>query len=151
MASNGAARGTSASMGVAIGSHPGGTATTSTSTPSTPITPITPTPTTPTTPTNPIGATPISAGLDASSYSISAGQSVTLTARLITASAPATGTVTFTENDSRFGCSEIPVSNGVASCTTTGLEVGSHAIRGIYSGDANNSNGVAGPITITVK
>jgi len=154
MSANGATRGTNGGMGVAVGTHPGGTATTSASTPGTPTTPTTPptpTPTTPTTPANPIGATPISAGLDASSYSIFAGQSVTLTARLITASAPATGTVTFTENDSRFGCSEIPVSNSVASCTTTALEVGSHAIRGIYSGDASNSNGVAGPITITVK
>jgi hypothetical protein len=63
-----------------------------------------------------------------------------------------TGTVAFTDNGNPIvGCSPVALSSGLATCTTSSLAVGSHAIRGNYSGDANNGAGVAGPITQTVN
>ena len=49
------------------------------------------------------------------------------------------------------GCGAVALSSGIAKCTTKAIARGSHAIRGMYSGDANNGAGVAGPITQTVR
>jgi hypothetical protein len=153
LTSNGAVRGNGGpTMAVALGSHVSPTAIVPTA-PTTPTAPASPAPTnpTPTTPA-PSGPTPISTTLDSSNYTTSAGQSVTFTVRIITASAAATGTVRFTANDSTIGgCSAAQVSDGTVLCTTSSLAAGSHAIRGVYSGDPSNSAGVAGPITQTVK
>jgi len=90
--------------------------------------------------------------MDSSSYTISAGQSVTFTVRIMANGGPATGTVAFKANGSIIGgCAAIAVSNAVATCTTSSFTAGSYAITGVYSGDANNSSGIAGPITQTVK
>ena len=43
------------------------------------------------------------------------------------------------------------LSGGKATCTTSALKRGSHAIRGMYSGDATYGIGEAGPITETVR
>lgn len=88
--------------------------------------------------------------LDSSSYTSSVGQPVTFTV-VVTGVSP-TGTVDFQDNGVSIpGCSGVALSNGVATCTTNGLAAGSHPIRGWYSGDANNSAGIAGPITQTVN
>jgi hypothetical protein len=75
------------------------------------------------------------------------GQGVTFTV-VITGPAPATGTVRFTDGGNSIpNCESVGVSNGSATCTTSSLAVGTHAIRGNYSGDGSNAAGVAGPIT----
>jgi len=89
--------------------------------------------------------------IGSSSYTTLSGQAVTFTVKLSGGKSP-TGTVAFTDNGAAIaGCSPTALSSAVATCTTSSLAAGSHAIRGNYSGDANNGAGVAGPITQTVK
>jgi hypothetical protein len=92
---------------------------------------------------------PASFGMDASSYTIHRGDSVTLTAYIPGAG----GTVNFTDNNSSIaGCGAVTVpANGIATCTTKKVNVlGVHAIRGVYSGTAAYPAGIAGPISLTV-
>jgi hypothetical protein len=91
--------------------------------------------------------------IDSSKYTTSAGQNVTFTVQVPNnlGSAP-TGTVKFTENGNTIsGCSAVALSGNVATCRTTALTRGSHAIRGTYSGNGSYAAGVAGPITQTVN
>jgi len=95
----------------------------------------------------------VAAGLtiDSSSYTASVGQGVTFTV-VVTGPAPASGTVRFTDGGNSIpNCESVGVSNGSATCTTSSLSAGTHAIRGYYSGDGSNSAGVAGPITETIR
>jgi hypothetical protein len=63
-----------------------------------------------------------------------------------------TGSINFQDNGVAIsGCASAAVSNGQATCTTTALVAGSHAIKGLYSGDSVYGAGVAGPITQTVN
>ncbi|HET9577763.1 MAG TPA: Ig-like domain-containing protein, partial [Usitatibacter sp.] len=95
-------------------------------------------------------ATP-SSGMDSSAYTIAAGQGVTFTASVYGNSGTPTGSMNFTSDTLPInGCTGVPVSGGKAYCTTSSLAGGSHAIRGIYSGDSVYGSGVAGPITQTV-
>jgi hypothetical protein len=95
-------------------------------------------------------AQPFELTIDSSSYASPAGQAVTFTVA-VTGSSP-TGTVNFQDNGSSIaGCSAVALSGGTARCTTSALAAGTHPIRGWYSGDANNSAGIAGPITQTVS
>jgi hypothetical protein len=72
-----------------------------------------------------------------SAASIAAGQSITFTAT-VTGSNP-TGTIQFFVNSAALG-GPITLINGVATLTTTGLNVvGSDSITASYSGDANNA------------
>jgi hypothetical protein len=88
--------------------------------------------------------------IDSSSYTSSVGQAVTFTV-VVTGNSP-TGKVDFQDNGATIaGCSGVALSGGVAKCTTASLAAGSHPIRGWYYGDANNSAGIAGPITQTVN
>jgi hypothetical protein len=90
--------------------------------------------------------------MDSSSYTITAGQSVTFTVRLVGNGTAPTGTVAFTANGNAIaGCSTVTVSNSTALCTTNSLTMGSYQITGTYSGDSVYSNGLAGPITETVN
>jgi hypothetical protein len=93
------------------------------------------------------GSTNLKLSIDSSAYTSSVGQSVTFT---VTVSGAATGQVNFTANNSTVpGCGSVAVnSSGVAKCTTNSFAAGSYAIRGVYTGVAN---GVAGPITQTVR
>jgi len=89
--------------------------------------------------------------MDSSSYTISAGQSVTFTARVMGNSGTPTGTVSFLANGSVIsGCGAASVSNGQATCTTSAFTAGTYPITGNYSGDATYTAAVAGPITETV-
>ena len=97
------------------------------------------------------GTTPVSATMDSSSYTIAAGNSVTFTANVMGNGATPTGTVNFTSDGASIaGCSAAPLSNGRATCTTSGMPAGAHQVKGNYSGDATYGAGVAGPITETV-
>jgi hypothetical protein len=99
------------------------------------------------------GATSTKAGLtiDSSSYTSSVGQAVTFTV-VVTGPVAPTGSVDFQDNGTTIaGCAGVALSGGSARCTTAGLAAGSHPIRGWYYGDANNSAGIAGPITQTVR
>lgn len=92
---------------------------------------------------------PTKFGIDSSSYSINVGASVTFTASI-----PGSGgTVKFTDNGATIAsCSAVPVSSsGSASCATSTLTPGTHAVSGTYSGNGSYSAGVAGPITQTVN
>jgi hypothetical protein len=115
------------------------------------------TPAAPTTPTTPVtppsgGAVAISATMDSSSYAVNVGQSVTFTVRLLASGAAPTGTVNFQASGTSIAnCAPVSVSGSQAVCTTTALASGTYAITGVYSGDANYSAGIAGPITQTVR
>ena len=87
-------------------------------------------------------------GMDASAYTIHRSDAVTFTAYIPGAG----GSVSFSDNNASIaGCGAVPVpANGIAKCTTRKLAVGSHAIRGVYSGTPAYSAGVAGPVTVTV-
>ena len=66
------------------------------------------------------------------------GQLVTLTATV--SPAGPTGTVDFTSNGTGIsGCSAVPLSSGMAVCTTSTLALGTDAIVATYSGDSNYS------------
>ena len=73
--------------------------------------------------------------LQASSDSITAGQSVTFTATVAGASGRPTGTVTFIDGTTSLGTGAL--SGGVATYTTTSLAVGSHSVTAKYGGDTN--------------
>jgi hypothetical protein len=95
----------------------------------------------------------VAAGLtiDSSSYTASMGQPVTFTV-VVTGPTPAAGTVRFDDGGNSIpNCESVGVSNGSATCTTSGLTAGTHAIRGYYSGDGSNAAGVAGPITQSIR
>ena len=65
-------------------------------------------------------------------------QSVTLTATVTSGSATPTGTVTFAADGLVIsGCSVQPLSSGQATCATTALTVGAHALTATYRGSAN--------------
>jgi hypothetical protein len=67
----------------------------------------------------------------------SEGQSVTLTATVTGAfGGTPTGSVTFTTSSTTL-CGGVALSSGVATCTTSGLLVGSDTITASYSGDPN--------------
>ncbi|MFP5204423.1 MAG: Ig-like domain repeat protein [Acidobacteriota bacterium] len=68
------------------------------------------------------------------------GDNVTLTASMTsTATQPATGAVAFFDNNVQIGTGTLAGNPAVASFTTAGLAVGSHAITASYAGDAYNS------------
>ena len=69
-------------------------------------------------------------------------QPVTFTATIAPSSA--TGTVTFLNDDDNIaGCESEPVVAGVATCTTSALDHGSHNITAVYSGDGTHNPGTS--------
>jgi Bacterial Ig-like domain (group 3) len=111
-----------------------------------------PNPTTPTSaPSSGSGNAPVSLTIDSSSYTVSVGQSVSFTVRLIGTPTPS-GTVAFKAGGNVISnCSAVAASNGQAVCTTTALAAGTYPITGTYSGNSTYGAGLAGPITQTVK
>jgi hypothetical protein len=68
----------------------------------------------------------------------------------VTLPADAGGTVTITNNGTPIpGCSNVPVVNGTAQCTTT-LPPGTNTISGTSSGDSNNNPAPLPPVTVVV-
>ena len=84
------------------------------------------------------------------------GQSVTLTAT-VSATAPGsgtpTGTVNFKDGASTIGsCSAQTMAGGQATCSTSGLSVGTHAtITAVYSGDGNFNGSTSSNFSQTVN
>ncbi len=80
------------------------------------------------------------------------GQSVTFTANVVAAgsSVVPTGVVTFLDGSTVLGTKTL-VGSGVASFSTTGLNVGSHAITASYAGDAGSAASVSAVLTETVN
>ena len=117
---------------------------------STPLPPPPPPPTEPP-PTGGTGTASPSLGLDSSSYTVAAGQAVTLITIVSGNSGTPTGSVNFRANGNSIGgCSASVLSSGRATCTTSFASGGAYAITGGYSGDAVYAVGSAGPITQTV-
>src|SRR5262249_36922167 len=93
----------------------------------------------------------VSATMDSSAYTITQGTSVTFTARMLGNAATPTGSIAFKADGAAIsGCGAATLAGGMATCTTSSLSMGAHAITGVYGGDASYSAGVAGPITQTV-
>jgi hypothetical protein len=94
---------------------------------------------------------PMKLSIDSNRYTSSVGQNVTFSVKVTGGNAP-TGTFRFTDGTNAIpGCGAVALSGGTATCKTSTLARGSHAIRGWYSGDSKNGAGVAGPITQTVN
>ncbi len=92
-----------------------------------------------------------SATMDSSAYTIAAGQSVTFKAAVMGNSGTPGGTIAFRSDGNTIAeCASVALSGGTASCTTSSLPAGAHAITGVYSGDATYGAAQAGPITETV-
>ncbi|MCP3469353.1 Ig-like domain repeat protein [Bradyrhizobium sp. CCGUVB1N3] len=85
--------------------------------------------------------------LSSSTTSPAAAQSVTLTATLSGAASP-TGTVTFKDGTTVLGTAT--VSGTIATFSTPGLAMGTHAITATYGGDGNNAGATSSAITLTV-
>jgi hypothetical protein len=76
--------------------------------------------------------------LSSSANPSASGQSVTFTATFSSSAGTPTGTVTFKDNGSAIPtCTNVALSSGQATCTTSSLAVGNHTIEADYSGDAN--------------
>ena len=73
------------------------------------------------------------------------GDPVTLTA---TVTSGATGTASFYDGSVFLGQSA--VTGGVATLSTTTLNVGTHTITATYNGDATYASSMSGPATVTV-
>jgi acid phosphatase len=87
--------------------------------------------------------------LSSSANPAAAGQSVTLTATVSSASGKPTGTVTFTDGSNTLGAAPLNGS-GVATLTTSSLAPGSHSITAAYGGDANFTSSTSAPYSLTV-
>lgn len=83
-----------------------------------------------------VDAAPTSTALASSGSPSTRGASVTFTATVTSARGTPTGTVGFSDGATTL-CPAQPLSAGVASCTVSGLGVGTHTIGAAYSGDAS--------------
>jgi large repetitive protein len=88
-------------------------------------------------------------GLSSSQNPSSPGQPVTFTASVGCPGFTATGTVTFTIDETPG--SPISLTNASASFTTSSLSPGSHNVTAAYSGDANCIASTSTPLTQTVN
>jgi hypothetical protein len=88
--------------------------------------------------------------LSVSSTSITAGQSITLTAQVASATTGTpTGIVSFFDGATLL--STVPLSGGAASYSTTSLSSGTHTLTATYSGDVNfTASSPTSPTTVTV-
>lgn len=79
-----------------------------------------------------------------------AGQSVTFTATVVGTNP--SGSVNFTAGSTSIsGCAAAPVVNGVATCSTTAMPIGSSSIAAAYGGDANNPASTSNTVTQVVN
>jgi hypothetical protein len=91
--------------------------------------------------------------LSAATSSITAAQSLTLTATLTPPNADgiaATGSVTFYQGSTVLGVAPVQAGGRVTFTTTAPLPVGNNTLTARYTGDANFAPSQAQPITITV-
>ena len=91
---------------------------------------------------------PVIAQITALPGAVTFGGSVAMTTAL--SNAAATGTVKFMDGANLVGTA--PISNGVATFSSSSLAVGTHKITGVYSGDANfASTTTTNPATVVVN
>jgi len=99
-------------------------------------------------------ATNISVTSSTAANTSTINESVTFTATVTTAAGSATlaGTVTFTDNDNPIPNCSVTVNpvNGMATCSTASLALGTHTIKATYGND-NNFRASSGMITQTVN
>ncbi len=89
-------------------------------------------------------------GLTSSLNPSTVGQTVTFTATLVGTPTP-TGTVNFSADSAAItGCTSKALSSGAATCATSALSIGNHAITAAYSGDSDY-NSSTGNLTQTVN
>lgn len=75
-----------------------------------------------------------------------ATEPVTFTA-VVTGGTP-TGTVTFQDAGATIGgCASQPLTDGLATCTTSGLSAGNHGVTALYSGDSANLPSASPPLS----
>jgi len=88
--------------------------------------------------------------LAVSSTQAIAGSAVTFTARVspTSGSTTPTGSVTFKNGSTILGV--VPLSNGVASLTTSSLGPGPYTVTASYSGDTNSGSSTSAPVALTV-
>jgi sugar lactone lactonase YvrE len=80
------------------------------------------------------------------------GSPVTFTATITSSgSAAATGTVNFLDGGVKIGTGTLAGNPGVATFTTSALNVATHAITAMYGGDASNSASNSGPLSQVVN
>ena len=92
----------------------------------------------------------VSTTLTASPSPSEEGQAVTLSASI--AASGATGTVSFSDGGTVIaGCSAVAVSSNAATCTTSALAVGGHALQATYSGDAAYNASTSNTVSHTVN
>jgi hypothetical protein len=86
-------------------------------------------------------------------YPSTLGQEVTLTETLTGSAGTPSGTVTFFYDNGTLipGCTSLPLTAGVAQCTTSSLTIGTHLITVTYSGDAAYQPGTSVPATQIVN
>ncbi len=77
------------------------------------------------------------------------GQTVTLNATVSAASGTPTGTVQFSVNGVAYN-SAVPLTNGAATISITGLAAGTDTITATYSGDANFASSTGQALTVPV-
>ena len=82
---------------------------------------------------------------------ITAGQSVTVTATVTPASGNATPTGSVSFKDGATLLNTVALSAGVATYATTALAAGSHTLSANYGGDANDAASVSAAVTLTVS
>ena len=81
----------------------------------------------------------------------SAGQATTLTATIAGGAAVPVGTVAFFADGGFIpGCAGLPMSGDSATCTTSAIAPGNHAITANYSGDATHEPSVSATLTQSV-
>jgi len=95
-----------------------------------------------------VAATP-SLSLASSSNPSRVGDAVTFTASIAGSAGTPTGTISFVDGASNV-CATVALASGTATCTTSALASGSHAISARYSGDSNYATASAS-ITQVVK
>ena len=77
-------------------------------------------------------------------------QSVTFTATVASADPNRSGPVTFLDGTAAL-CSNVSLSSGSATCTTTTLTLGQHNVTASYAGDTNNASSVSAALVQVVK
>jgi Bacterial Ig-like domain (group 3)/Domain of unknown function (DUF5122) beta-propeller len=87
--------------------------------------------------------------LSSSPTIVTLGQPVTFTATV--AGTKPTGMVTFKDGAATLGTASLAGGTTTVSLTTSGLAVGSHNIKAVYGGDANNGPSASAIVTVTVN
>jgi len=101
-----------------------------------------------------ISKAPVVISTSLSTGSITVGLNVTMTATVAsTTTGVPTGTITFLDNGNSLGSGTL--SNGVASFSTSALQIGKHVITAAYTGDVNfaagTASGASGATSITIN